>query len=229
MSVKHGLLVTWLADRPLRGTHVARRGDAGSGQVHLDEYRRLVLELVQAIAEHNHDAVSKNFELIAAKDAALQAAVARCAWARGQVGWGRRRASLTRAAPTAVRAHQEAEAKIAAVRGEIERLDKAIVSFAQDLGSIEQKLHEAVHDPNTLRNVDGIATNRAQTARCPARAPHSRAPTRACAESFNVEELMVLAETLGMHSTAPYDFDEPSGMAKTYNPPVRPARFVAGL
>lgn len=87
--------------------------------------------------------------------------------------------------------------KLKALKEEIQGLDSQIIGFAQHLGDLEQRLHDAVVDERTLRNIDGQVTK------------------QAC----SVHDVTVLAEKLGQRSFAPVIYQEKTGMAERIRPP----------
>jgi len=92
--------------------------------------------------------------------------------------------------------HQQFQQKIIDVQREIAELDSSIVSFTSHLGGLEQRIHDAVTDEKTLKNLDGIITK----------------------QPFTVHDVTVFAERLAKMSFAPADYDAKMGMATRFPP-----------
>jgi len=81
------------------------------------------------------------------------------------------------------------------MQNELSELDTRIIHFANQLGTLEQTLNDAIIDEKVAKSVDGLITQ----------------------QRFSVREVTAFAEKLGLMSAAPADFIERNGIS-----PCRP-------
>ena len=140
--------------------------------VHLGDYRYLVQKLVAAVAQPDDAScvarVRSAMNELLDKDKALQAAVGRLV------------------------EHQLLQRSINRLRSALDAADRAIVSFASRLGSLEQGLHDAARGETAPRHVDGHETR----------------------QRFTAREVLVFAERLGPQSAQ--GFLEQDGISRLH-------------